>query len=263
LLAASLLAVSGLSATPAAADSTRGPAVIIGDSLTQQAQDAIRFLYAVRTGQAPNVGAWGGTSLCNWVDNITQAVAESNPSLVVLEFVGNNLAECSGNFPVDSDQYIANSADSMDRAFGAARSGGATVIWVRPPTTADPASNARFDRFAQMAADRGAAVLDVGDAIAPGHQFVPTMPCLPSETADLGCDENGQIRVRADDGAHFYSPGATYPSGVPTGGQGYSSGAFRYATALVGAITYGLPDPAAPKPKARALRRPRRVKFAH
>jgi hypothetical protein len=41
---------------------------------------------------ADQVRALGGTALCDWVDNIAKASALEQPSVLVIEFVGNNLS---------------------------------------------------------------------------------------------------------------------------------------------------------------------------
>jgi hypothetical protein len=90
-----------------------------------------------------------------------------------------------------------------------------TVLpWLR----ADAAANYPLVSFAS----------DARDAVG-GDTFTPTMPCLPDETAAMGCTD-GIITVRAPDGLHFCLTGLLNqkePCGSP-----YDPGARRFGNAI-------------------------------
>jgi len=71
------------------------------------------------------------------------------------------------------------------------------------------------------------AFVDAGAAVeTPDGSFAATLPCLPGEAE---CGPDGTNPVRNDDGVHL-CPGASGPCPV------YSSGAFRFASAIAAAI---------------------------
>jgi hypothetical protein len=85
---------------------------------------------------------------------------------------------------------------------------------------------------------------DAGAQIAPDGQYAATQRCLPFElqlaqSKPLCLSEGGNIGVRSSDGIHFCSD----PSGattIATACSEYSSGALRYAIAIVTAAKLDL-----------------------
>ena len=72
-----------------------------------------------------------------------------------------------------------------------------------------------------------------GDAVTKKGAFIFTKPCLSTEGKAKGC-QRGLITVRASDGLHFCPGALTFPTGCPV----YSSGAFRFASAMSNRILW-------------------------
>jgi hypothetical protein len=165
-----------------------------GDSLLEQASPYVRSTDQVR--------AFGGTALCDWIDNMAQAAAIEQPQVMVVEFVGNDLTQCmSGSNSPDQvrAKYEADAA-ALKRQVDV------PILWVGPPQfrNGPPPTSGLFDSEPRFV-DAGAALLDDG-------RYTDTLPCLPDEGADRGC-KNGRIAVRAADGAHFGTSAGRYSSG--------------------------------------------------
>jgi hypothetical protein len=209
-LAAFALFASSSSPSPSTAQSkasrSRGPVLVYGDSLIEQASPYLRSTDQVR--------AFGGTALCDWVDKMARASAVEEPSVMVVEFVGNDLTPCMQGYETP-DQVRAKYEADMARL---KRRVDAPILWVGPPAFRDRAS-ATLDLYSSEPrfVDAGAAVLADG-------AYTDTLPCLADEGSIQGC-VNGRIRVRASDGTHF-----------ATSGSGYSAGGRRFADAIDSAV---------------------------
>lgn len=185
---------------------SRGPVLVYGDSLIEQASPYFR--------STDQVSAYGGTALCDWVDKMARAAAVEQPSVMVVEFVGNDLTPCMKGYQTP-DQVRAKYEADMARL---KRRVDAPILWVGAPAFRDRApttlglysSEPRF--------------VDAGDAVLADGAYTDTLPCLPDEGSIQGC-VNGRIRVRASDGTHF-----------ATSGSGYSAGGRRFADAIDSAI---------------------------
>ena len=185
---------------------SRGPVLVYGDSLIEQASPYLRSTDQVR--------AFGGTALCDWVDNMARAASVEQPSVMVVEFVGNDLTPCMQDYQTPEQVRAKYEAD-MARL---KRRVDAPILWVGAPTFRDRApttlglysSEPRF--------------VDAGEAVLADGAYTDTLPCLADEGTIQGC-VNGRIRVRASDGAHF-----------ATSGSGYSAGGRRFADAIDNAV---------------------------
>jgi hypothetical protein len=180
----------------------QGGVIMYGDSLLEESAPYVRNTTQLR--------GFGGTALCDWLDNIVTAAANEGPDLIVVEFVGNNLTPCMSGYTTAaqiSAKYAADAAELKQRV-------GVPILWVGPPLfrSGPPPTWGLFDGEPRFV-DAGQAVLDAG-------AYTDTLPCLPDEGAGRGCVD-GQILVRAADGAHF-----------GTSAPGYSSGGRRFAGAI-------------------------------
>jgi hypothetical protein len=203
--------VAGPSSTPGKDSSTRarahGPVIMYGDSLLVQASPYLRSSDEVR--------AYGGTALCDWVDKIAHASAVEQPSVLVLEFVGNDLTPCMQGYTTPDQvraKYEADMARLKQRV-------DAPILWVGPPVFRD-SPPAALGLYASQPR-----YVDAGQAVLADGTYTDTLPCLPDEGSVQGCI-NGRIRVRAFDGAHFAKSGS-----------GYSAGGRRFADAIDEAVT--------------------------
>ena len=190
----------------------RGPVIMYGDSLLEEASPYVRSSDQVR--------AFGGTALCDWVDAMAAASVTEQPTMMVVEFVGNNVTPCMSGYETPAQvraKYEADAAELKRRVE-------TPILWVGPPRFryGGPPTAGMFDAE-PFFVDAGAALLADGD-------YTDTLPCLPGEGVGRGCD-NGQIAVRAPDGAHFCPDQGRAQCDV------YSSGGRRFAEAIDDAVS--------------------------
>lgn len=209
LAAFTWFAASSSSSTPTARSThsqSRGPVLVYGDSLIEQASPYLRSTDQVR--------AFGGTALCDWVDKMARAATVEQPSVMVVEFVGNDLTPCMQGYQTP-DQVRAKYEADMGRL---KRRVDAPILWVGPPAFRDraPATLGLYSSEPRF--------VDAGEAVLNDGAYTDTLPCLADEGWIQGC-VNGRIRVRASDGTHF-----------ATSGSGYSAGGRRFADAIDNAV---------------------------
>ena len=180
--------------------------LVYGDSLIEQASPYLRSTDQVR--------AFGGTALCDWVDKMARAATVEQPSVMVVEFVGNDLTPCMQGYQTPDlirAKYEADMARLKRRV-------DAPILWVGAPAFRDRAPTT----LGLYSSERG--FVDAGEAVLNDGTYTDTLPCLADEGWIQGC-VNGRIRVRASDGVHF-----------ATSGSGYSAGGRRFADAIDKAI---------------------------
>ena len=185
---------------------SRGPVLVYGDSLIEQASPYLR--------STDQVQAFGGTALCDWVDSMAKASAIEQPSVMVVEFVGNDLTPCMQGYHTPEQvraKYEADMARLKQRV-------DAPIIWVGGPAFRDRAPAT----LGLYSSEPG--FVDAGEAVLADGAYTDTLPCLADEGSIQGC-VNGRIRVRASDGTHF-----------ATSGSGYSAGGRRFADAIDNAV---------------------------
>lgn len=197
---------SSTTTAQSAPSKSRGPVLVYGDSLIEQASPYLRNTDQVR--------AFGGTALCDWVDKMARAANAEQPSVMVVEFVGNDLTPCMQNYQTPDEvraKYEADMARLKQRV-------DAPILWVGAPAFRDsaPATLGLYSSEPKF--------VDAGEAVLADGAYTDTLPCLADEGAIQGC-VNGRIRVRASDGKHF-----------ATSGSGYSAGGRRFADAIDNAI---------------------------
>jgi hypothetical protein len=180
----------------------QGGVIMYGDSLLEASGPYVRSTTQLR--------GFGGTALCDWLDNIEAAAGNERPDLIVVEFVGNNLTPCMSGYTTAAQigaKYTADAAELKQRV-------DVPILWVGPPLfrSGPPPTWGLFDAEPRF--------VDAGQAVLDGGAYTDTLPCLPDEGPAQGC-VSGLISVRAADGAHF-----------GTSAPGYSSGARRFADAI-------------------------------
>lgn len=185
---------------------SRGPVLVYGDSLIEQATPYLQSTDQIR--------AYGGTALCDWVDKMARAATVEQPSMMVVEFVGNDLTPCMQGYQTP-DQVRAKYEADMARLKQLVD---APILWVGAPAFRNqaPATLGLYSSQRQF--------VDAGEAVLADGAYTDTLPCLADEGQIQGC-VNGRIRVRASDGKHF-----------ATSGSGYSAGGRRFADAIDSAI---------------------------
>jgi hypothetical protein len=223
---------------------------VYGDSLVVQAAPYLASV-ARSLDLSITVRAFGGIAPCDATPQMVRDVRDRSPDLVVYAFSGNAFSACMRGADgelVTGDALIAKYQSDLERAALITTQAGTPFLIASPPAAEGRADEwRRLDSvFRTVAADRQPQVqyTDAGVQIAPDGEFAATQRCLPFEL-DLGnvgrtCTDDGDdIAVRAPDGVHFcLDPMAAT---VDTSGcTGYSSGALRYAIALVSAAKLDL-----------------------
>ena len=237
---------------PAVAPLTKPLVILYGDSLAWEAEDSFVGAFAGRTGVQVLTRTYGGTAICDWLDEMQADAAALAPGAVVLEFSGNALTPCmqdaNGHGLVDDAYWARYQADAR------------TAIEIFTPTktrvflAGAPISqhqqltgdfhggmvNAMYTEIADQYAavdyvDAGAAVLDQG-------RWTPSLPCLPGEPCTGGTDllDRGVNLVRAPDGGHFCPAADEAKRGVVAACPVWSSGAYRYGNAMAAPVLSAL-----------------------
>jgi hypothetical protein len=166
------------------------------------------------------------------------------PGAVVVEFSGNNMTACmqdAEGTPLTGEAYVEHYAADAEAVIATFVPNGTQVIFAGAPISRSAAEHGDFNGgrlnavYEQMSrihdgvryADAGAAVLDAG-------RWTATLPCLPLEPCTGGVDSAGRAVnvVRAPDGGHFCPASKDAVRGVTGACPVWSSGAFRYGSAL-------------------------------
>lgn len=226
--------------------------IVFGDSLIWEARPAIAS--QLEPGLSVRVESFGGTALCDFTDRILAGASSQSPSLVVIGFTGNNFTPCmTRRGPLDDEEAVAAVyADDLDSILAALDQIGTAVLLVGSPpgrnldgSTGVPPVNDKWRDAAARWTERGADVTfsDTGQSLTDaGGRWVGTLPCLPIETASMGC-VNGKIQVRSADTIHFCPVLEPEPAGVIPECAVWNGGAWRYAQAITDAIRARLAAP--------------------
>ena len=222
--------------SPAPATAASGPVAVVlfGDSLAAQAAPDFDRIIAAGGG-SPTNHVFGGTAVCDWLPTM-RSVASTHPRAVVLEFTGNTFTGCMSGCQAGSPSAATKYCVDMESAVEVfARAGSKVFLAATPIDYAQAvAGDAHWDdlnrAFATLAAAHPGTVtyVDAGVAVeGPDGSFAWTLPCLASEPctgAAVGGTASNVVRV--PDGVHFCPPVKVI------GCAGYSSGAYRYASAM-------------------------------
>jgi hypothetical protein len=221
------------------------PVVLFGDSLAAQAAPYLTFILGLNGDATVEAHTLGGTAVCDWLPTMRQVASSEHPAAVVLEFSGNALTACMHGYTPYTASYWAKYAGDMSRAV-ALFSGAARVYIVGYPISAAQAlaGPPMWDRlnqiYAALAARQAGHVtfVDAGTAVeGPRGTYTGTLPCLAHEPC-TGPVVGGVPTnvVRAPDGAHFCPTSTGNANGQVGRCDAYSSGAFRYASAIAAPI---------------------------
>ncbi len=232
-------------ATPAPPAPAHETVDLFGDSLGYQAQSYLDMFLAETGNYTVSNNTYGGTATCDWLSKMAAAAAE-HPQAAVLVFSGNAFTPCMDGVALRSPQYYDLYTTDTEQAIEIFRTAGTHVFLVGTPI--DQSSVAGWHRldyiYRQLALADPAAVtyVDAGAAVeSSSGGFTWQLPCLSIEPS---CGPNGVNTVRSPDGIHFCPDGTPATAGVTGPCDEYSSGAFRFALAIVSAVTqhaYGAP----------------------
>lgn len=203
-VAAFVIVVAAVAAPLAVLEAQKKTVVMLGDSLTAEsywaAADYLGQGYTVQP------AAIGGSGLLdtqvNWVARSQQVIDDTNPSVVVAEFIGDYglLGERPGvvaHSPAWYEQW-AQVAQQMEDVL---TSRGAKVYWVIGPPVQDPANNQAIVELDKIYANLHAPT-------ASGHPpLINVTPLLTGGTGkyteDLPGPGGTPVEVRTPDGTHF------------------------------------------------------------
>jgi len=242
-----LLAACGSAPRNSAAGSSHGPAqvVLFGDSLAYQAAPYFDWLVQANGGATVKNFVFGGTAACDWLPTM-RTVARTRPQIAVLEFSGNTFTSCMQGCPAESPSAIERYCTDITTAITLFLHVGTRVFLAGTPITEakwlahDPHWNDLNRAFAQLAAKYPSRVtyIDAGRSVeGPGQSFVSTLPCLSFEPCDGPTVDGVETDVvRSPDGVHFCTGGPGNPLGLSGPCLGYSSGAYRFASAMAGPV---------------------------
>lgn len=158
------------------------------------------------------------------------------PTAVVLVFSGGNFTPCMAGDPNGSPQFYAKYQADVQAAIDIFRPHGTEVFLIGTPYDAWTNANQTIANLNQLyasiaAANAGVTYVDAGQAVMANGAFTTTLPCLSGEPCT---GPSGTNVVRAPDGVHFCPTGITTQEGYFAVCNVYSSGAFRFATAMLG-----------------------------
>jgi len=228
--------------TPPAVSTTSEPlrVLLTGDSLTHEAGGA--FATAMTsTGRADvdTTLVYGGTAICDWIPRLDAKLQQFRPQVAVVEFSGNSLTPCmidpATATRYTGDAYVEKYRDDANAAMEIFTRYGVTVYWVEAPINRTSSARPLAPVYRTLPwawanahyVNGGAAVLDHGD-------YVEYLPCLAAEPCTDTDPATGQpaAKVRAPDGAHFCPVAPEARNGVTGVCPVWSSGAWRFGTAM-------------------------------
>lgn len=241
---------SSSTSTPATSSSTSTPAVrptqvaVFGDSLAWETQLYYDQLIHADKDIPHTYDTFGGTAICDWFDRMRQVEASYHPQAVELEFSGNNLTPCMKGYELYTAAYYAKYRQDTLSAINILVAGGSHVYLIGAPITKKQESVPNWQslnlQYAAIAAANPQHVtyINAGSAVeGPGSTFTETLPCQMGQpctgpTVD-GVPSNV---VRSTDGTHFCPTKEGDVHGVVDRCAVYSSGAYRFASAMVNAV---------------------------
>jgi len=265
LLTASVagLLAFGLFASAAGAQSDPTPTrkhplrvLFMGDSLALESRDYFDFVlgYSGRA-EVDDSLVFGGTAICDWLEKIGPKLKEFKPDIAVVEFAGNAFTNCMQD-PATGKPYadlarVSKYWTDANEAMETFSDHGVFVYWVNPPAGCRRTERPMTSVFIRIASRwDNAAYIDADGALNPDGTCTTYLPCLDGEPCTATDPETGERAsiVRAPDGVHFCPDATVAVAGVNAECDVYSSGAYRYATAVAVPIIqqYELTPPTAP-----------------
>jgi hypothetical protein len=216
---------------------------VFGDSLAWEAEPYFVSLVRARFATAGiTYDSLGGTAICDWLPTMRRVENTEHPQVVELEFSGNALTPCMKGLARPEPAYYERYRADAEAAIKIFVSGGAHVYLIGAPITrVVESARANWDllnrQYARIAATdtRSVTYVDAGNAVeGPDHTYVEVLPCLPIEPCTGSVVDAIRLNtVRAPDGVHFCPIARGNKRGVIRTCPVYSSGAYRYARAMV------------------------------
>jgi hypothetical protein len=228
--------------------------VLYGDSLALEAGGHFRNALVSAGVTDVTLQVYGGTAICVLLDRMRTDAATLRPTAVVVEFSGNAITPCMMD---ETGRSLAEAPEAYHQKYrGDAQqvleifeTTGTQVYFAGAPLTRraaeDPDGDADWlnELYASLAADSThGRYVDSGRATLRGNRWTATLPCLPNEPCTGGVDADGTPVnvVRAPDGGHFCPGAPDASSGVTEECPVWSSGAYRYGSAMAAPVMQAL-----------------------
>jgi hypothetical protein len=219
---------------------------LFGDSLAWEAEPYYQKLLEATGKAAHYYDSKGGTAICDYLQTMRALVAKMDIEAVQLAFSGNALTPCIKAYPFGTQAYLDKYRADALAAVDIFKPDGTHVFLVGPPITRDayekqdPNAKAISGIYADIAAANPAHVtyVDAGAAAeGPDGGYTQTLPCLVVEpcTGPVVGRVPSNV-VRSPDGVHFCPDESGDENGAVNGCKVYSSGAYRYANAMLEAL---------------------------
>jgi hypothetical protein len=224
---------------------------LFGDSLSWEAQPYYTDLVHATGETAHTYDSFGGTAICDWLTRMREVEAQYHPKAVEIQFSGNALTPCMQAYQPPSPEYYEKYRTDTQEAIDIFVPSGAHVYLIGAPISRSQQSDPNWDKLNKQYASMAAAdpqhvsYVDAGTAVeGPGHTYTETLPCLPVEPCEGPVVDGVPSNiVRAPDGGHFCPVEHGNEEGVIPTCPVYSSGAYRYAEAMFGALAMKYPPP--------------------
>jgi len=209
--------------------------VLYGDSLVSEAAQDFSFL-AANSGASVRVHTFPGTATCDWLPQMAADAQTWQPTAAVLAFSGDAFTPCMTGYQLGTPQYFEKYKEDNLTAISIFRSIGTKVILIGMPMDENAGSSQIGSTLNQLyqslaKSNVGVSYDDAGQSVLANGQFTWTLPCLPHEPCTGPAGTNV---VRAPDGGHFCPTGKTTLIAGLEECDVYSSGAFRFASAMLG-----------------------------
>jgi hypothetical protein len=214
---------------------------LFGDSLAWEAQPYWTGLVHEDKEAALTYDTFGGTATCDWFRRMREVESEYHPKAVELEFSGNNLTACMKGYGLYTTAYYDKYRSDTLTAIGIFAHGDTHVYLIGAPITKKQESvpnwqmlNGVYAALAKADPSR-VTYVNAGQAVeGPDGTFAETLPCVPGQPCTgPTVDGTPSDIVRSPDGTHFCPSERGDVHGVIGGCPVYSSGAYRFAQAMV------------------------------
>jgi hypothetical protein len=217
---------------------------LFGDSLAWEARPYWADLIRQNNEAALTFDTYGGTAPCDWFGRMRQIESQYHPEAVQLSFSGNDLTPCMKGYKRYTKAYYDKYRADTLTAISIFAAGKSHVYLIGAPITKQQQSVPEWQRLNRVYAEIARAdpahvtYVDAGRAVeGPGSSFTETLPCLKGEPC-TGPTVDGVPSniVRSPDGVHFCPSREGNVNGVIGGCPVYSSGAYRFAKAMVASL---------------------------